>query len=57
VVIIIVTDIITVIISSHDPTDLLRKVHDWCDGLYILGPGSGTIWRCGLVGIGVTWLE
>jgi hypothetical protein len=31
-----------------------------CDGLYILGPGSGTIWRCGLVGIvgiGVTWLE
>jgi hypothetical protein len=28
-----------------------------CDGLYILGPGSGTIWRCGLVGIGVTWLD
>jgi hypothetical protein len=28
-----------------------------CDGLYTLGPGSGTIWRCGLVGIGVTWLE
>jgi hypothetical protein len=28
-----------------------------CDGLYILGPGSGTIWRCGLVGIGVTRLE
>jgi hypothetical protein len=28
-----------------------------CDGLYILGPGSGTIWRYGLVGIGVTWLE
>jgi hypothetical protein len=27
------------------------------DGLYILGPGSGTIWRYGLVGIGVTWLE
>ena len=25
-----------------------------CDGLYILGPGSGTIWRCGLVGIGVS---
>jgi hypothetical protein len=23
-----------------------------CDGLYILAPGSGTIWRCGLVGIG-----
>jgi hypothetical protein len=28
-----------------------------CDGLYVLGPGSGTIWRYGLVGIGVTWLE
>jgi hypothetical protein len=28
-----------------------------CGGLYILGPGSGTIWSCGLVGIGVTWLE
>ena len=28
-----------------------------CDVLYILGPGSGTIGRCGLVGIGVTWLE
>jgi hypothetical protein len=27
------------------------------DGLYILGPGSGTIWRYGLVVIGVTWLE
>jgi hypothetical protein len=25
--------------------------------IYILGPGSGTIWRCGLVGKGVTWLE
>jgi hypothetical protein len=28
-----------------------------CDGLYILGPGSGTIWRCGLFGIGVTGFE
>ena len=28
-----------------------------CKGLYILGPGSGTIWRCGLVGIDVTWLK
>ena len=25
-----------------------------CDGLYMLGPGSGTIWRCGLVRVGVT---
>jgi hypothetical protein len=28
-----------------------------CDGFYILGPESGTIWRCGLGGIGVYWLE
>jgi hypothetical protein len=24
-----------------------------CDGLYMFGPGSGTVGRCGLVGIGV----
>jgi hypothetical protein len=34
-----------------------RKQDTLCDGLYILGPGSGTIWRYGFVGIGVTWLE
>jgi hypothetical protein len=28
-----------------------------CHSLYILGPGSVTIWRCGLVGICVTLLE
>ena len=22
-----------------------------CDGLYMLGPGSGIIWRCGLFGV------
>ena len=27
---------------------------DSCDGLYMLGPGSGTIRRCGLVGVGVS---
>jgi hypothetical protein len=25
-----------------------------CDGLYMLGPGSGTIWKRGLVGVGVS---
>jgi hypothetical protein len=26
-----------------------------CDGLYMFGPGSDTIWRrCGLVGVGVS---
>ena len=34
-----------------------KKLLVYCDGLYILGPGSGTTSRFGLVGIGVTWLE
>jgi hypothetical protein len=25
-----------------------------CDGLYMLGPGSGTVRRCGFVGVGVS---
>jgi len=25
-----------------------------CHGLYVLGHGSGTVWRCGLVGVGVS---
>ena len=28
-----------------------------CHGLYMLGPGSGTIKRCGLVGGGMALLE
>ena len=28
-----------------------------CDGLYILGPGCGTVRRCGLVGVGKTLLH
>jgi hypothetical protein len=36
---------------------LMRYLDGHCDGLYIHGPGSGTIWRYGLVEIGVTWLE
>jgi hypothetical protein len=28
-----------------------------CGGLNVLGPGSGTIWRCGLVGVVVALLE
>jgi hypothetical protein len=31
--------------------------YNYCDGLYMLGPESSTIWKCGLVGVGVTWLE
>jgi hypothetical protein len=29
----------------------------WCGGLNMLGPGSGTIRRCGLVEVGVALLE
>jgi hypothetical protein len=29
---------------------------DKCDGLYVLDSGSGTIWRCDPVGVGVTLL-
>ena len=28
-----------------------------CDGLYMLGPGSGTTRRCSLVGVGVVLLD
>jgi hypothetical protein len=28
-----------------------------CGGLNVLGPGSGTVRRCGLVGVGVALLE
>jgi hypothetical protein len=28
-----------------------------CDGLYMLGPGSDTIRRCSLVGVGMALLE
>ena len=29
------------------------EIVEGCGGLYILGQGSGTIWRCDLVGVGV----
>jgi hypothetical protein len=32
-------------------TDVMNRY--LCNGLYKLGPGSGTIRRCGLVGVGV----
>jgi hypothetical protein len=47
-------------IQSSSITLLPYNTHrqmDHCDGLYTLGSGSGASWRCGLVGIGVTWLE
>jgi hypothetical protein len=28
-------------------------INGYYDGLYMLGPGSGTVERCGLVGVGV----
>ena len=32
------------------------ELYTW-DGLYMLGPGSGTVGRCGLVGVGVALLK
>ena len=31
-----------------------RRSLGTCDGLYMLGPGNGTIRRCDLVGVGVS---
>ena len=33
---------------------IYRLIPKICDGLNIFGPQSGTIWRCGLVGVGVS---
>ena len=33
---------------------LFYLIYTRCDGLYMLGPGSGTIRRCGLLGVGVS---
>jgi hypothetical protein len=35
------------------PSEGVTKIKGVCDGLYMLGPGSGTVGRCGLVGVGV----
>jgi hypothetical protein len=43
--------------TKQNKTKKQTHTQTHCDGLYVLGPGSGTIWRCGLDGIGVTWLE
>ena len=29
----------------------------FCGGLNILGSGSGTTWKCGLVGVGMALME
>ena len=34
-----------------------KNQHTWCGGLNMLGSESGNIWRCGLVGVGVSFLE
>ena len=43
--------------SSFCVSSLIYEEDEFCDGLYILGPGSGTISRYGPVGIGVVLLE
>ena len=41
-------------VTEHRMGDSHRRR---CGGLNMLGPGSGTMWRCGLVGVGVALLE
>jgi hypothetical protein len=40
---------------------LLHKQCGWvyhlCDGLNMLGPSNGAVWRCGIIGVGVALLE
>jgi hypothetical protein len=43
--------LILIVNQENTPTDIS------CDGLYMLGPGSGTIRRCGPVEVGVALLE
>jgi hypothetical protein len=31
----------------------IREAINVCDGLNMLGPENSTIWRCGLIGVGV----
>jgi hypothetical protein len=42
------------LIRKKNILDLLFTEYGCCDGLYMLGPGSGTIRRCGPVGVGVS---
>jgi hypothetical protein len=39
---------------DRKPGKVERIQEPQCDGLKILGLGSSTIWRCGLVGVGVS---
>jgi hypothetical protein len=41
----------------HTHTQTHTHSHTQCVGLNMLGPGSGTIRRCGLVRVGVALLE
>jgi hypothetical protein len=52
-----VSDPLFVLVFPLDKSNSGLIFLTWCDGLYILGPGSGTIWMCGLVETGVTCLE
>jgi hypothetical protein len=45
--------------GHHNVRNCIKGSEHWeCDGLYMLCPGSGTIRRCGLVGVGVSmWVR
>ena len=41
-------------IISLDADKAFDKIQFPCHGLHMLGPGRSTIWRCGLLGVGVS---
>jgi hypothetical protein len=54
------TDSVEFIHDSKESVSVSSSVYDvhrGCDSLYMLGPGSDTIRRCGPVGVGVAFLE
>ena len=40
-------------LETNKPNNSIKNEVENCDGLYMLGLGSGTVGSCGLVGVGV----
>jgi hypothetical protein len=44
-------------VYAYFHVEMSVRILSECDGLYMLGPGSVPVRRCGLVGVGVALLE
>jgi hypothetical protein len=40
--------------NIYEYIDIGKYILIYCDGLYMLGPGSDTLKTCGLVGVGIS---